>query len=81
MGHITVAGRRALSRSQFARPPKKGGPKGVKGSYPIDTAARGRDALARASAAVKRGRMTRAQYQGVARKVHAKYPNMHIKGK
>lgn len=79
MSHITVAGRRALARSQFALPPRKGKTaKRVKGSYPIDTAARGRDALSRGKAAVRRGRLTKSQYETIVRRVHAKYPNMQI---
>ena len=49
-GKITTAGRRSLPRAKFALPPRPGeGRRGIKGRFPIDTKARARNALARAS--------------------------------
>ena len=73
-GKITTAGRRALSRSQFALP--DGDRPGVAGTYPIDTKARARNALARVAA-----HGTAEEKAEVRRKVKAKYPDIGKKKK
>jgi hypothetical protein len=75
--HITTAGRRALTPSQFALPP---GPeekrRGIKGRLPIDTIARARNALARAVQMKKSGHLSGGQLATVRRKVHAAWPSI-----
>jgi hypothetical protein len=75
-GHITAAGRKSLPPSDFALPGKGEGPEGKgSGSYPIDTPGRARAALSRGEA-----NATPAEEKTIERKVHAKYPNMELKG-
>ncbi len=75
--HITTAGRRSLTPSQFALPP---GPeekrRGIKGRLPIDTLVRARNALARAAQMKKSGHLSAGQLAGVRRKVHAAWPSI-----
>ncbi|MGA2412381.1 MAG: hypothetical protein ABSG46_18600 [Candidatus Binataceae bacterium] len=73
-GHLTAGERQHMPKSEFALPGKGEGPKGAgAGSYPIDTEARARNALARG-----------AQHAGpselatIKRKVHSKYPGIKI---
>jgi len=77
--HITTAGRRALTRSQFALPP---GPeekrRGIAGRLPIDTIERGRNALQRAAQELKRGHITARQLAEVKRAVHHAWPSIEI---
>jgi len=78
-GHITTSGRLGLQKKQFALPAsatEKGKASGAKGSYPIDTAARARNALSRVA---QHG--TAAQQATVRRKVKAKYPDIEVEGK
>lgn len=72
MARITAAQRKRLPSSSFALPGKGTGPGGKgPGSYPIDTKARARNALARVS---QFG--TSAEKATVRRKVAAKYPGI-----
>ena len=75
--HITTAGRRALTPSQFALPP---GPeekrRGIKGRLPIDTVARARNALARAAQMKKSGHLNGGQLATVRRKIRAAWPSI-----
>ena len=77
--HITTAGRRALSREQFALPP---GPeekrRGIKGRLPIDTLTRARNALVRAAQMKKSGHLSAGQLANVRHKVHAAWPSIEI---
>lgn len=76
--HITTAGRRALSREQFALPP---GPsekrRGIKGRLPIDTLKRARSALARASMMHHKGHITARDLDEARRAVHRAWPSIH----
>lgn len=63
MAKLSSAQRRHLPRSDFAGPNR---------SYPVNDTRHARAALSRASAAVKRGRLTRAQYQKIVRKADRK---------
>lgn len=77
--HITTAGRRALSREQFALPP---GPeekrRGIKGRLPIDTYRRAKNALTRASQMHKRGDITARQLNTVRHTVNRAFPEIHV---
>jgi len=77
--HITTAGRRALTASEFALPP---GPsekrRGIKGRLPIDTLKRARNALARAAQMKKSGDLSAGQLAAVRRKVHAAWPSIDV---
>lgn len=74
---ITAAKRRSLNPSQFALPGRGEGPGGKgAGSYPIDTKARARNALARVA---QHG--TPAEQATVRRKVAAKWPSINVSGK
>lgn len=77
--HITTSGRRALDREQFALPP---GPeekrRGIAGRLPIDTIARARNALQRASQMEKRGHITAGQLTEVRRMVHRAWPTIAV---
>ena len=77
--HITTSGRRALTPSQFALPP---GPeekrRGIKGRLPIDTLARARNALARATRMKKSGHISASQLAAVRHKIHAVWPSIEI---
>ncbi|MDE2098462.1 MAG: hypothetical protein KGL39_14510 [Patescibacteria group bacterium] len=73
-GHITAYGRRHLSKSEFALPPKEDeAARGQKGSYPIDTIGRARAALSRVS---QFG--TPEEQAEVRRRVHEKYPQIAL---
>ena len=67
MARITAAGRQRLKSSQFALPGKG------TGSYPIDTAARARNALARGAQ-----HASPAEQATIKRKVKAKYPGIKV---
>lgn len=72
MAHITAARRKALPKSEFALPGKGEGPQGKgAGSYPIDTANRARNALARGAQ-----HASPAELATIKRKVHAKFPGI-----
>ncbi len=77
--HITTAGRRALTREQFALGP---GPeekrRGIKGRLPINTLRRARNALQRASQMRKRDHITAGQLAEVRRAVHKAWPSIEI---
>lgn len=77
--HITTAGRRALTRKQFALGP---GPeerrRGIKGRLPMDTLARARNALTRASQMRERGHITARQLKEVRRAVHRAWPSIEV---
>lgn len=74
---LTAKERQAMPKSDFALPGKGEGPKGAgAGSYPIDTKARARNALARG--AQNASPADRAQ---IKRKVEAKYPSIAMGGK
>ena len=78
-GHITTSGRLGLQKKQFALPAsatEKGQASGAKGSYPIDTPNRARNALARVA---QHG--TPAEQATVRRKVKAQYPDIEVSGK
>jgi hypothetical protein len=71
-GHITTAQRKALPSGEFALPGKGTGAGGKgPGSYPIDTPARARNALARGAQHASPGELAT-----IKRKVHAKYPGI-----
>lgn len=71
-GSITADRRKALSSDDFALPGKGTGPNGKgPGSYPIDTKARARNALARGAQ-----HASPAELAEIKRKVHAKYPDI-----
>ena len=74
---ISMKRREALPKSDFALPGKGTG-KGGKGpgSYPIDTKARARNALARGAQ-----NASPAQQATIKRKVKAKYPSIAVGGK
>ena len=65
MTALTTARRKALPGSDFAGPDR---------SYPIDTEARARSALARAAANDPH------LLPSLRRKIHARYPDMEIEG-
>ena len=71
-GKLTTAGRRALSKSQFALP--DGNRQGIKGRYPIPDKAHARNALARVSAYG-----TSAEKAIVRRNAYKKYPSLKPK--
>lgn len=74
---LTAKQRQSMPRSQFALPGQGGGPKGAgAGSYPIDTPARARNALARGAQ-----HASPAQQATIKRKVKAKYPSIDVGGK
>jgi hypothetical protein len=62
MSKLTTKGRNSIATKNFALPGRR---------YPIDTIARGRNALSRVS---QKG--TPAEKATVRRKVHAKYPSL-----
>jgi hypothetical protein len=64
MAKLKAAQRNKLPSSEFAEPSKR--------KYPIDTRARARNALARASQAAKRGKLTPADKAMIVRKAHAR---------
>jgi hypothetical protein len=71
-GHMAAAMRHALPSRDFALPGKGAGQDGKgAGAYPIDTAARARSALSRASA-----NASSAEQRTIRAKVHARYPEM-----
>ena len=73
-GHLTAHERQGMPSSEFALPGKGEGPKGAgAGSYPIDTEARARNALARGAQ-----HASPAERATIKRKVHAKYPGIEI---
>lgn len=82
MARLTHSRRKSLPRSAFALAPKRTGKNKtvstVKGRFPIDTKARARNALARASQGVKRGTLSAAQAATVRRKVKSKYPSIKV---
>jgi len=77
MARITAERRRELPAKDFALPGKGTG-KGGKGpgSYPIDTKARARNALARGAQ-----NASPAQQAEIKRKVKAKFPGIAVGGK
>lgn len=78
-GHLTTAGRRALSRDSFALPPSPTEKRrGIAGRLPIDTIERARDALARASMMHHRKHITAHQLAAVRRKIHKSWPSIAV---
>lgn len=74
---ITAKQRQRLPKSDFALPGKGEGPSGKgAGSYPIDTKARARNALARGAQHASPG-----EQATIRRKVRAKYPGIDVDGK
>lgn len=74
MARLSYSARKHLPRGQFAlKGSAAGKARGAKGSYPIDTIARARNALARVS---QFG--TAAQKATVRAAVHRKYPSIKI---
>lgn len=77
MAKLKMAQRKRLPSSSFALPGKGEGPSGKgAGSYPIDTPARARNALARGAQ-----HASPAQQATIKRKVKAKYPSIEVGGK
>lgn len=77
--HITTAGRLALSREQFALPPRpEEKRRGIKGRLPIDTLKRARNALARAKQMQKRGDITVRQLNLVQHRINRAFPEIHV---
>ncbi len=75
-GRITYAQRKALPSSKFALPGKGEGAGGKgPGSYPIDTPARARNALARGAQHASPGELAT-----IKRKVKARYPSIKVGG-
>ena len=68
MARLTTRGRKRLKSSSFALPGKR--------KYPVDTAARARNALARVS---QFG--SAAEKAAVRKKVRAKYPGIAVGGR
>jgi len=76
-GHITTSGRLRLSRKQFALPPSpEAKASGERGSYPIDTPNRARNALSRVA-----HHGSPSEQATVRRKVKAKFPDIEVSGK
>ena len=74
MARLTTRRRRALPASKFALPGKGEGPRGKgAGSYPIDTKARARNALARGAQ-----HATPSELATIRRKVKAKFPDIDV---
>lgn len=73
MSKLTHTARAMLPAAKFALPPKPGS--NAKGSYPIDTIGRARDALSRGAA-----NASPAQLAVIKRRVHAAYPSIKIGG-
>jgi hypothetical protein len=77
--HITTSGRRALGRALFALPP---GPaekhRGINGRLPIDTLARARSALARASMMHHQGHISAGQLAEARRAIHKAWPSIKV---
>lgn len=72
MAKITAVRRNALPSTDFALPGKGSGANGKgAGAYPIDTANRARNALARAAQ-----HASPAEQATIRRKVHEKYPGI-----
>lgn len=79
--HITTSGRRTLERWQFALPPRSEEKRrGIKGRVPIDTAARARNALQRASQMQKRGHLSTRELAAVRRAVRHAWPEIAVEG-
>ena len=77
MAKLSARQRQKMPSSNFALPGKGEGPQGKgAGAYPIDTAARARNALARVA---QHG--TTQEQATVKRKVAAKYPGIKVGGK
>lgn len=77
MAQLTSKARSKLPSSSFALPGKGEGPKGKgSGSYPIDTKARARNALARGAQ-----HASSSELATIKRKVAAKYPSIKVGGK
>ena len=76
-GRITPAGRKALPKTKFALPP---GPeekrRGIEGRFPIDTAARARNALARAAQGVEAGTLSSTEAATVRQAVARAFPDI-----
>lgn len=73
---LTAKQRQSMPRSEFALPGHGEGPKGAgAGSYPIDTLARARNALARGAQ-----HASPSELATIKRKVHAKYPSIDVGG-
>lgn len=72
MARLSASDRRALPKSDFARPGRGDGPQGKgSGSYPIPDESHARNALARVA---QHG--TAAEKAEVRRRVHEKYPDI-----
>ena len=67
---LTTLGRKHIKPSNFALPG---------GRYPIEDRAHARNALARASQMLKKGKLSKGEYDTIVAKVHAKYPNIGSK--
>ena len=73
---LTAAKRRALPSSEFALPGQGEGPGGKgSGSYPIDTVARARNALARGAQ-----HASSSELATIKRKVKSRYPSIKVGG-
>ena len=73
-GHLTAGERQHMPKSEFALPGKGEGPKGAgSGSYPIPNESHARSALARAE-----HNASPAEQATIRRKVHEKFPDMHL---
>jgi hypothetical protein len=76
MAVLSTAARKKLPSKSFALPGKGEGPHGKgAGSYPIDTPARARNALARGAQ-----HASPEQQATIRRKVKAKYPSIEVSG-
>lgn len=74
---LTTRQRQRMPKSEFALPGRGEGKKGAgPGSYPIDTKARARNALARGAQ-----HATPAEQATIKRKVREKYPSIDVGGK
>lgn len=73
---ITAKERRKLPSRDFALPGRGSGPGKGPGSYPIDTKARARNALARGAQ-----NASPAQQKEIKEKVERKYPSIAVGGK
>lgn len=70
MAQISTKRRKALPKKKFALP-EGSGPDKSKNQYPVDTKGRAANAKARAKQQLKKGNLTKSQYETVVRKANA----------
>lgn len=84
MATLTLAKRKKIPKSQYGLPTKaKKGPKGgvPKGAYPMPDREHAENAKGRAKQQLKKGNITRAEYNEIVRKANTKlYGKASVKG-